>query len=142
MYILYQTTVLKQPPFSVDERLCNSSSNETVFESTKLEYREAVIRNGYKSTLKYKLKNTPGRNRNRCRNITWFNPLFSKNITTNVAKIFFHLLDKHCPKSNNLYKIFNRNIVKVSYSRIGNMSQIIKRHNKRLTKANRRPLAP
>ena len=57
-------------------------------------------------------------------------------------KIFFHLLDKHCPKSNNLYKIFNRNTVKVSYSRIRNMSQIIKRHNKRLTKANRKPLAP
>ena len=48
---------------------------------------------------------------------------------TFVIKIFFRLLDKHFPKSNTLHKIFNRNTVKVRYSCMENVSQIIKKHN-------------
>ena len=32
--------IIRQLPLSINERLCNNSSNETVFESTKLEYQE------------------------------------------------------------------------------------------------------
>ena len=45
-----------------------------------------AIISGYNSTLKYKPKKTPGKNRSRRRNIIWFNPPFSKNVTTSVAK--------------------------------------------------------
>ena len=69
----------------------------------------------YKYTLKYKY------------NIIWFNPPFSKNVTTNAAKIFFRLLDKQFPKSKTLHKIINRNTVKVSYSCMENVSKIIKK---------------
>ena len=31
---------------------------------------------------------------------------------TNIAKIFFHLLNKHFPNSNRLYKILNWNQLK------------------------------
>ena len=46
----------------------------------------------------------------------WFNPRFSQNVQTNVAKSFHPLIDKNFPKSHKLHKIFNRNNHKVSYS--------------------------
>ena len=69
--------IIRQLPLSINKRLCNNSSNETVFESTKLEYQERIRKSGYKSTLKYKPKKIPGKNRNRSLNIIWFNPSFS-----------------------------------------------------------------
>ena len=63
-----------------------------------------------------------------------FNPPFSQTVKTNVAKLFFKLLDKHFPKSHLLYKIFNRNTIKVSYSGMNsNVSQIIKLHNRKVS---------
>ena len=53
-------------------------------------------------------------------------------MSTNVAKRFLDLLDKHFPQNNQLHKILNRNTVKVSYSCTPNVDSIIKPHNKRL----------
>ena len=55
----------------------------------------------------------------------------NKNVTRNVAKLFSQLLEKLYPKSNK-HKIVNRNTVKVSYSCMENISQIIKSHNKKV----------
>ena len=65
--------------------------------------------------------------------IIWFNPPFSKSVSTNVAEIFRQLVAKHFRRSHKLHKIFNRNTVKVSYSCINNMSKIIKGHNNKVT---------
>ena len=127
--------IIRQLPRSTNKRLSGNFSNETVSESTKSEYRDA-LKSGFKSILKYKPKNTQRKNRNRRRNIIWFNSLFNKNVTT-----FFRLLDKHFPISNRLHKIFDRNTVKVSYSCMKNVSQIIRRQNKRVTKTNAIPIA-
>ena len=62
-----------------------------------------------------------------------FNPPFSLNVKTNVAKIFSELIDIHFPPANKLHKIFNRNTVKVSYSCTQNISQIIKGRKKKVT---------
>ena len=135
--MLYQTTLLESTESSNFLSLCDSSSNETVSELTKLEYQEAFRKSGYKSTLKY---STP-RKKQTYRNI-WFYPPFNKNVITNVAKVFFSLLEKHFPKSSRLNEIFNRNTVKKSYSCTGNISHIIKRHNEQVTKTNKRSIAP
>ena len=71
--------------------------------------------------------------RNRQRNIIWFNPLFSKNVKTNIARNFLCLIDKHFPPNHRLHKIFNRNTVKVSYSCMNNVKSIISKHNIRIT---------
>ncbi len=63
--------------------------------------------------------------RNRQRNIIWFNPPFSKNVKTNIARNFLCLIDKHFPPNHKLHKIFNRNTVKVSYSCMNNVKSII-----------------
>ena len=67
------------------------------------------------------------------RNIIWFNPPFSKSVSTKVAKAFLQLVTKHFPRSHNFHKIFNRNTIKVSCSCINNISKIIKGHNKKVT---------
>lgn len=75
----------------------------------------------------------PQRPRTRRRNIIWFNPPYNKNVSTNIAKSFLNLIDKHFTKENNLQKLFNRNNVKVSYSCTENVGTIIKSHNKKVS---------
>ena len=64
--------------------------------------------------------------------IIWFNPPLNLDVSTNVAKIFLNLIEKHFPCSSKLHKIFNKNTIKVSYSCTQNMSQIIKGHDKKI----------
>ena len=59
--------------------------------------------------------------RNRQRHVIWFNPPYSKNVKTNIARDFLRLLDKHFPPSHTLNNIFNRHTVRISYSCTDNM---------------------
>ena len=74
--------------------------------------------------------------KNRSRNITWFNPPYSNNVKTNVGKKFLALVDRCFPPSNKLHKLINRNTVKVSYSCVNNIKQEISNHNKSILKRN------
>ena len=65
--------------------------------------------------FKYNLVHKNNNKRSRQRNIIPFNPPFSQAVSTNIAKRFLNLLDKHFPQNNRLHKIFNRNTVKISY---------------------------
>ena len=128
--------VLKQLTDSICDILSRNSTNEEIFNSVKNEYEEALNKCGYDTKLKYVQSQSKINSKNakqRKRKIIWFNPPFNKNVTTNVAKSFLKLIDEHLPSSHRLKKIFNRNIVKVSYSCTVNMSNIIKGHNKRIT---------
>ena len=114
----------------ISDRLSKNSSSKEIFDNSKYEYEEALNKSGYKNTsLTYNIPKENTRPK-RKRNIIWFNPPFSKGVTTNIGKIFLNLIDKHFPKSNKLNKIFNRNNVKVSYSCTENVKRIIKGHNK------------
>ena len=66
----------------------------------------------------------------------WFNPPFSKNVKTNIARSFLHLVDTHFPAGHKLHKIFNTNTVKVSYSCMNNVKSIITNHNTRIIRKN------
>lgn len=68
----------------------------------------------------------------------FFDITFNWKSSKNVAKIFFHLLDKHFPKSGKPYKVFNRDAVKVSDTCMENVSQIIERRDKRVSKTKQR----
>ena len=72
------------------------------------------------------IKTTTANSRNRARNITWFNPLYSQNVKTNIGKTFLNLVKKHFPRDHKLYKIFNRNTLKLSYSCMSSMYRLIK----------------
>ena len=129
----HPSKIIKQLPNTINQRLSDNSSDEAAFNSTKVEYKDALKKSGYKVNLKYTDKTTAKPKRNRQKNTKWFNPLFNKSVKTNVAKIFFRLLDKHFSHTNRLYKIFNHNTVKVSYSFKENVRQIIKSTRAMLT---------
>ena len=95
-------------------------------------YNDALKHSGYNVHLKY-TNNKSETQKPRKRNIIWFKRPFSASISTNVVKTFLQLVTKHFPRSHKLYKTFNCNTVKVSYSCMNNKSTIIKRHNKKVT---------
>ena len=109
---------------------------------TRLMKRYSTQKNVNKEMLRRKvgsklILNTPNFNdknqKNRSRSTIWFYPPFSKVVPTNIAKIFLGLINRYFQKSHRLYKIFNRNTVKVSYSCMQNMSKIYKVHNNKIT---------
>jgi len=73
----------------------------------------------------------------RHRNVTWYNPPFSKSVKTNIGKKFLSLISKCFPKSHKLRPIVNRNTIKVSYSCMRNVGALITGHNKTLIKSNK-----
>ena len=71
------------------------------------------------------------------------NPPHSSNVSTNIVKSFLTILDRHFPKLNKLYKTFNRNNVKTSYSSMPNFACIIFSHNEKIINSNiPKPSAP
>ena len=121
--------IIKKFPKTNNDRLCRNSSNAEIFHASKIEY-ETVLRNsGYKKfDFKYNLVHKNNNKRSRQRNIIWFNPPFSQAVSTNIAKQFLDLSDKHFPQNNQLHKIFNRNTVKVSYSCTPNVGAQLSSH--------------
>ena len=119
-------------PESINKRLSNISSNESIFDEAAPPYQEALKKSGYSYELKYKPQNKSDKNhsRKRSRRITWFNPPYSENVATNIGKKFFHLLEKCFPPANKLHRLLNRNTIKLSYSCMPNVHNIISRHNK------------
>ena len=126
----HPSEIIKQIPISINKRLNQNSSSELIFNESKTEYEESLRNSGYTNfQLKYNPEKTTQK-RTRKRDIIWFNPPFNKNLSTNIGKKFFNLMDRHFPKNSKLHKIFNRNTLKLSYSCTKNMSRTIKSHNK------------
>ena len=143
--------ILKQLPIAIEDRLRNLSSSKRIFDEAAPHYQEALDKSGYKYKIKFERNgsdednndqdgnvSTQGTRRNRARNIIWFNPPFSKSVSTNVAKYFLELIEKHFPIRHKFRKLFNRNNLKVSYSCMRNMKAIVNSHNKKILTEERR----
>ena len=59
-------------------------------------------------------------------------PLYNMTVASKLGKEFFRLLKKNFPPSNNLYKIFNKNCVKLSYRYMHNVVNLIDRSNTKI----------
>ena len=121
------------------------SSNKSVFDNSKDLYNIALSSSDFKDKIKFDqyFKKNTNRYMNRKRKIIWFSPPYSINVSTNIDKSFLAILDKHFPKSHELYKIFNRNNVKISYSSMPNFASVINLHNKKIINNNiPKPTAP
>ena len=123
--------IIKCIPKMISKRITNISTNEEVFNRAAPYYNDALKSSGYSEEIKYEKKTTTSK-RSRSRNIIWFNPPFSMNVRTNVAKRFLNIVDKNFPRTHKFRKILNRNTLKVSYSCLPNMSVIISSHNKKV----------
>ena len=127
--------IIKQIPISIEKRLSTLSSSKQIFDESKKHYQEALNRCGYTHTLNYTPVDT-SRRQKRSRNIIWFNPPFSRTVSTNIGKSFLNLIDKHFPRSHKFRKLFNRNNIKVSYGCMGNFGSIINSHNQKVLTTN------
>ena len=107
-----------------------------IFKECAQIYQEALKKSGYDHQLIYQksINNKNQRTKQRKRKIIWFNPPYSKNVLTKVGNQFLKLINKHFPRHHKLYKLFNKNNVKVSYSCMPNMKNIINTHKDNITR--------
>jgi hypothetical protein len=126
--------ILKQLSKSIAKRISETSSSEEIFNEHITAYKESLSNSGFNEQLNYTIredKTKPYKEEiRRKRNIIWYNPPYSRNIKTNIGRLFLSLISKHFPKSNKLHKIFNKNTIKISYSCMSNVHSIISAHNK------------
>ena len=87
--------ILRNIPLSINKRLTEISSDEQAFKQTTPLYQQALDKCGYKHGLTFKHPSIQTNNkdsRRRKRNITWYNPPFSKNVATNVSQGFLRII--------------------------------------------------
>ena len=125
----HSPSILKEIPKSVSKRISSNSCNEQVFNAAAPFYNDILDKCGYSEKLTFEKEQYTQERRTRERNIIWYNPPFSENVKTNIAKQFLHLLDKHFGRNHKYHKIFNRNNVKISVSCMDNVKNIISSHN-------------
>ena len=105
---------------------------EKKIQEAAIYYEDTLNKAGYINKLVYHTRsasNQENKNKNRQQNVIWFNPPYSKSVTTRTGQSFLHLLDTHFPKNHIFNKILNRNKVEVSCSSMQNIKAIINNHN-------------
>ena len=119
-------------------RVRDLSSDQDAFKAAMPYYEDALSQSGYVNCtaefMEDSNSNKQKRKRSRKRNILWFNPPYSVDVETDVGRRFLNLVVKHFPSSHRYHKFINKNSVKVSYSCMRNVENIIKSHNKILLK--------
>ena len=126
-------SIIKQLPLSLESRLSSLSSEDEIFNDSVIPSQDALDKSGYKYNLKYKANiDTPSNKKERKRNVIWFNPPYSKNVKTNIGKIFLNFIKKHFPPHYKLHKLFNKNTVKISFSCTRNIKIIVNSHNAKI----------
>ncbi len=134
----HQPSVLHGTPDAINKRLSNIASDAQSFNSVAPPYQEALRKSGYEYKLHYNLQ-LPKLKRHRNRNTIWFNPPYSANVATDIGHIFLQSVDECFLPSHPLYEIFNRSTLKLSYSCMPNVHQIIMAHNKNILNKHTKP---
>ena len=124
-------SIIKQLPSMVSRRISNLSCNENEFNKAKPLHESALKNSGFNYSMKFEapVENARG---NRNRKVIWFNLPYSLNVKTNIGKVFLKLVRKHFPRSHKFSKIFNLNTIKVSYSSMPNIKNLIKQHKSKI----------
>ena len=115
----------------INKRISNLSCNKEEFNKVKSVYESALKDSGHFSSMSYN-SNTQNAQRNKNRNVIWFNPPYSQNGKTNIGKPFIKLVKKHFPKNSKYHKIFKLNTLKLTYSCITTVGSITKQHNSKV----------
>ena len=117
---------------SIEKRLSSLSSSKKFFEETAPYYEKYLSNCEYKEKLNYRDPTSPNliTKSKRQRNILRFNQPYSKVVKTKIGKFFLQPIKKNFPKEHKFHKIFNKNIVKLSYSCMPNIKTKINTHNR------------
>ena len=126
----HPSTILKQLPEMINDRVSKLSCNVREFNKVKDVYQAALQTSGHKKTMNY----TPSKEKKkrRKRKVIWFNPPYSSNVKTNIGKVFIELIKQHFPRHHKYSKIFNTSTMKLSYSCMPNIANTIKQHNAKI----------
>ena len=103
----HPSSIIKHLPVSIEKRLSSNSSDEKIFKEAAIYYEDTLNKAGYMNKLVYhtpSASNQENKNKNCQRDVIWFNPSYSKSITTRIGQSFLHLIDTHFPKNH----IFNK----------------------------------
>ena len=126
--------IISNIPQSIYRRLSEISYDKESFDKAAPIYQKALDNSGYKHLLTFSshisTHTSHSKRKHRKRDIIWYKPPFSKNVSTNIGRTFLKLLDAEFTEEHVLHKIFNRNTVKISYSCMPNLKQNIDGHNK------------
>ena len=125
-------SIIRQIPSMISKRISENSCDKNHFDKAAPDYNIALKNSGYNEAIKY-IPIQPKR-QSRKRQIIWFNPPYSANVKTNVGRNFMRLVDKHFPRHHKYHKLFNKNNIKLSYSCMPNMNNIIRKHNSNVMK--------
>ena len=109
--------LIKHLPASIGKRLSNNSLDEKIFQESAIYCEDTLNKAGYLDKVVYhapSASNQENKNKNRQRNVLWFNLPCSKSVTKRIGQYFLYLIDIHFPKNHPFNKIFNRNNVKAS----------------------------
>ena len=79
----------------IERRLSEISSDKTEFVKSKDVYQTALTESGYTEKIEYQDTQQLKKKKRRTRKIIWFNPPYSKHVTTSIGNQFFRLLNKH-----------------------------------------------
>ena len=121
----------------INQRICEISCNEEEFLKAKPTYESALKSSDYEYDMKY--KKYQAKTRTRRRNVIYFNPPYSANVKTNIGKEFLRLVKKHFPPNHKFCSLFNRNNLKISYSCMPNIKNILQGHNSRVLNTTEAP---
>ena len=135
IYIRSQTTnhlFQRKYPYLWNLVFLNINLTKMLFKESTQIYQEALQKSGYNRQLTYQksINNKNEETKQRKRKIICFNPLYSKNVSTKVGNQFLKLINRYFLPQHKFYKLVNKNNVKVSYSYMPNMKNIINPHNK------------
>ena len=114
----------------IGNRISDLSSSEEIFNSVAPLYNQGLRNSGFNEEIKYEPRRT--KQRRRARKVIYFNPPWDDSIKTNIGASFLRLVDQHFPRGSNLYHIFNRQKLKISYSNMPNLKRIISGHNNKV----------
>ena len=89
--------IFKELPNAINKRLSSLSDSTESFNEAVPTYQKALSDSGYTHNFEFESSTQRPSNKQRKRKIIWFNPPFSKNISTNIGKEFFKLIDHHFP---------------------------------------------
>ena len=113
----HHPNLIKLLPAFIEKRLSNNSFAEKIFQESPIYYKDALTKARYLYKVVY---HTPSasylenNNKNRQRNVLWFNLSCSKSVTTRIGQSFLYLIDIYFSKYHTFNKTFNRNNVKLS----------------------------
>ena len=119
----HSPSIINQIPSMISNRISQNSCDKNHFDKAAPDYNIALKNSRFNENVTY--IPSPFKRQTRKRQIIWFKPPYSANVKTNVGKIFMRIVDKDFPRHHQYYKLFNRNNIKLSYSCMPNMNNVI-----------------